>query len=262
MPRFAANLSMMYVEYPFLDRFAAAARDGFRAVEYQFPYDFPMTELRAALRDAALEQVMFNAPPGHWDQGERGTASLPGRERDFDTGLDRAIGYAQALDCRKIHLMAGILPDETRRAEYRRVYVSNLRRAARRLADHGMTALIEPINPRDIPGFFLNRQAEAHAVCAEVGEPNLKVQMDFYHCQIVEGDVAMRLRQGFDGVGHVQIAGVPHRHEPDLGELHHPYLFEVLDELGYSGWVGCEYRPRAGTSEGLAWLRAWLDRAQ
>lgn len=262
MPRFAANLSMMYVEHPFLQRFAAAARDGFQAVEFQFPYDFPSAELRAALRDAALEQVMFNAPPGKWDQGERGIASLPGRERDFDAALDRAIDYAESLSCRRLHLMAGILPDETRRAEHRRVYVSNLRRAARRLADHGMTALIEPINPRDIPGFFLNRQADAQAVCAEVGEPNLKVQMDVYHCQIVEGDVSMRLRQGFETIGHVQIAGVPHRHEPDLGELHHPYLFQVLDELGYSGWVGCEYRPRAGTSEGLAWLRGWLDRAQ
>ncbi len=255
MPRFAANLSMMYNEHAFLHRFAAAASDGFEAVEFLFPYDHPASEVAAALRGAGLKQVLFNAPPGDWAAGEKGVASLPGREREFDEGLDKAIDYAQALECPRIHLMAGLVADESRRAEQRATYVANLRRAAKRLAAYGLTGLIEPINTRDIPGFLLNTQADAHAVIAEVGEPNLKVQMDLYHCQIVEGDLAMKIRKHLSGVGHVQIAGVPERHEPDLGELNYPYLFALLDELGYEGWIGCEYRPRAGTSEGLGWLK-------
>jgi 2-dehydrotetronate isomerase len=254
MPRFAANLSMMYTEVPFLQRFEAAAQDGFRAVEFLFPYDHPAAEVAAALRGAGLEQALFNAPPGDWAAGEKGLASLPGREQEFAQGLDRAIEYAQALGCPRVHLMAGLLPDESRRAQHRATYVSNLRMAARRFAAHGLQAMIEPINTRDIPGFFLNTQADAHAILAEVGEPNLKVQMDLYHCQIVEGDLAMKIRKYLPGVGHIQIAGVPERHEPDIGEINYPYLFRLLDELGYSGWIGCEYRPRAGTRAGLGWL--------
>jgi hydroxypyruvate isomerase len=262
MPRFAANLSMMYTEVPFMQRFEAAARDGFKAVEFLFPYEFSPAEVRAALKTNELEQALFNAPPGDFAGGERGLASLPGREAEFAAGLDRAIEYAVALECPRVHIMAGLVKDPTQRAAQRAVYVSNLKLAARRLAQHGLTTLIEPINTRDIPGFFLNTQAEAHAIRAEVGEPSLKVQMDLYHCQIVEGDVSMRLRQWFDGVGHIQIAGVPQRHEPDIGEVNYPYLFGVLDELGYEGWVGCEYRPRGKTSEGLGWLRDWLARSR
>ncbi len=265
MPRFAANLSMMYTELAFLQRFEAAAKDGFRAVEFLFPYDHPAAEVAAALRGAGLKQVLFNAPPGDWAAGEKGLASLPGREKEFDAGLDRAIEYAQALDCPQVHLMAGLVADESRRAEQRATYVKNLRRAARRLATSGLTALIEPINTRDIPGFLLNTQAEAHAVLAEVGEPNLKVQMDLYHCQIVEGDLAMKIRKYLPGVGHFQIAGVPERHEPDIGEVNYPYLFGVIDEVaaqcGWDGWVGCEYKPKrggeaGGTSKGLGWFAA------
>lgn len=272
MPRFAANLSMLYPELPFIDRFAAAARDGFKAVEYLFPYAFPAEQLREQLQANGLQQVLFNAPPGGtdaasiahaWDvAGMRGTASLPGREAEFRTGVELALQYAAMLDCPRIHLMAGLLPAGADRAAHRAVYVSNLRWAAAQAAAAGRDVLIEPINTRDIPGFFLNRQDEAHAVIAEVGAANLKVQMDLYHLQIVEGDVAMKLRQYLPTgrVGHLQIAGVPQRHEPDLGELNHPYLFSVIDELGFDGWIGCEYRPARGpvangTSDGLGWLR-------
>jgi hydroxypyruvate isomerase len=260
MPRFAANLSMMYTEHAFLDRFEAAARDGFTAVEYLFPYDFPADELAARLQANNLRQVLFNAPPGDWQAGERGMACLPGREAEFRAGVLQALTYASALRCPRIHLMAGLAPAGTDRHDLRQAYVANLDWAARQAAMHDVEVLIEPINPRDIPGFFLNRQDDAHAVLAEVGASNLKVQMDLYHCQIVEGDLGMKLRQYLPTgrVGHIQIAGVPQRHEPDVGEVNFPYLFEVIDELGFEGWIGCEYRPRAGTSDGLGWLKPWL----
>lgn len=255
MPRLAANLSMMYTEHPFLDRFAAAAGDGFEAVEYLFPYEFPASELALRLRDSGLRQVLFNAPPGDWAAGERGTACLPGREDDFRTGVRQALDYAGTLGCPRVHLMAGLAPSGADRARLRETCLRNLEWAANAAAAQGVDCLIEPINTRDIPGFFLNRQDEAHAIVAEVGAPNLKVQMDLYHCQIVEGDVAMKLRRWLPTgrVGHLQIAGVPERHEPDVGELNYAYLFRVIDELGFDGWVGCEYRPKGGTSEGLGW---------
>ena len=258
MPRLAANLSMMYADRPFLDRFAAAAADGFKGVEFLFPYDFAAEAIREQLQIHGLQQVLFNSWPGDFGAGDRGLACLPGREADFQAGVDRAIAYAAVLDCPRIHAMAGLAPAGADAGALRRTYVSNLREAARRCADAGLTLLIEPINTRDIPGFFLNRQDDAHAVVAEVGAPNLKVQMDLYHCQIVEGDLAMKIRRYLPGVGHLQLAGVPERHEPDIGELNYPYLFALLDELGYDGWIGCEYRPRAGTSEGLGWARPWL----
>ena len=258
MPRFAANLSMMYQEHAFLDRFGAAAKDGFKGVEFLFPYAYPAAELRARLAEHGLAQALFNGPPGDWDAGERGLASLPGREAEFAKSVDTALEYARVLGNERVHLMAGLIRAGEERARHRAAYVSNLARAAKQAASAGITIVIEPINTRDIPGFFLNRQDEAHAVCAEVGAANLKVQMDFYHCQIVEGDLAMKLRQYIAGVGHIQIAGVPERHEPDAGEINYPYLFGLMDELGYAGWVGCEYRPAAGTSAGLGWLRPWL----
>ena len=277
MPRFAANLSLLYTELPFLDRFEAAARDGFEAVEYLFPYAFDLAELLARLKANGLQQVLFNAPPGGtdapgidaaWAAGARGTACVPGREAEFRAGVELALRYADALDCPRIHCMAGLLSESAAGADQasaaRSVYVSNLRWAATEAAKSGRTILIEPINPRDMPRFFLNRQDDAHAVVQEVGAPNLQVQMDLYHCQIVEGDVAMKLRQYLPTgrVGHLQIAGVPERHEPDVGELNCAYLFEVIDEVaaqcGWQGWVGCEYRPRlgaepGGTSRGLGW---------
>ena len=254
MPRFAANLTMMYREHPFLDRFAAAARDGFRGVEFLFPYEHDARALRSALDAHGLAQALFNAPPGDWENGERGLASLPGREDEFKRSFDTALEYARVLGNPCLHGMAGLIGPGADRARHRQVYVSNLAWAARQARPLGVTVVIEPINTGDIPGFFLNRQDEAHAVCRDAGEPNLKVQMDLYHCQIVEGDLAMKIRRYLGGVGHMQIAGVPERHEPDTGEVSYPYLFALIDELGYDGWIGCEYRPRRGTSEGLGWL--------
>ena len=256
MPRFAANLSMMYVEHPFLERFAAAAADGFPAVEFLFPYEWPAATLAAALAQCKLQQVLFNAPPGDFARGERGIACLPGREAEFRSGFARALEYAAALGCPRLHAMAGLVPEGSTRATLRPTYLRNLAWVARQAADASVDVLIEPINTRDIPGYFLNRQDEAHAVLAEIDAPRLKVQMDLYHCQIVEGDVAMKLRAYLPTgrVGHLQIAGVPDRHEPDAGELNYDYLFDVIDELGYDGWIGCEYRPAAATSSGLGWL--------
>ncbi|PKO40954.1 MAG: hydroxypyruvate isomerase [Betaproteobacteria bacterium HGW-Betaproteobacteria-3] len=273
MPQFAANLSMLYPELPFLDRFEAAAKDGFKAVEYLFPYAVPAVELAARLKAHGLQQVLFNAPPGGidapsidaaWAAGMRGSACIAGRESEFGAGVALALQYAEVLDCPRIHVMAGLIPDGMERDAVQPTYVANLRWAAAEAARHGRDVLIEPINPRDIPRFFLNRQDHAHEIVAEVGAPNLKVQMDLYHCQIVEGDVAMKIRKYLPtgAVGHFQIAGVPERHEPDVGEIHYPYLFDVIDEVsaacGWDGWVGCEYRPRlggqpGGTSAGLGW---------
>ena len=256
---------MLYPELEFLDRFAAAAKDGFKAVEYLFPYAYKSAEIAARLQAHGLQQVLFNAPPGNWDAGERGLACLGGREAEFRAGIDQALDYAAALACPRVHVMAGLLPPDIQREALYPTYLEQVGWAAQRAAKHGIEVLIEPINTRDIPGFFLNRQDQAHAVVAAIDAPNLKVQMDLYHCQIVEGDVEMKLRQYLPTgrVGHIQIAGVPQRHEPDLGELNYPHLLSVLDELGYSGWVGCEYRPgrgmqAGGTSAGLGWLKAYL----
>ncbi|MBC3916382.1 hydroxypyruvate isomerase family protein [Undibacterium sp. CY18W] len=263
MPRFAANLSMMYTELPFTERFAAAAKDGFTAVEYLFPYDYPAQDLQKLLQDNGLTQVLFNTPPGNWAAGERGMASIPGREEEFKLGLDQALEYARALGNRTLHVMAGLIQPEQDREKHRAVYLRNLAYAALLASRDNITIVIEPINTRDIPGYFLNRQDEAQEICQEIGVENLRVQFDIYHCQIVEGDVATKLRRDMSrqhaGIGHVQIAGVPDRHEPDQqSEVNYPYLFGLLDELGYEGWIGCEYRPRAGTSEGLSWLKPWL----
>ena len=270
MPRFAANLSMMYTELPFLERFAAAAQDGFKGVEFLFPYEWPVEQLAGLLQRHGLQQVLFNAPSGGldaaainaaWAQGMRGTAALPGREAEFRAGVTLALHYAQALQCPRIHCMAGVLPPDADPVRAQATFEANLRWAAQAAAGQDTTLLIEPINIRDMPGYFLHHQAHAHQTLAQVGAANLQVQMDLYHCQIMEGDIATKLRQYLPGgrVGHVQIAGVPDRHEPDSGELHYPYLFSVLDALGYAGWVGCEYRPRLGntpgaTRSGLGWL--------
>ncbi len=268
---------MMYTELPFLDRFEAAAQDGFKAVEYLFPYAYPAAELAARLTANGLQQVLFNAPPGGtdaasiakaWDsEGLKGTACLPGREAEFKAGVALALTYAHQLNCPRIHLMAGLVPEGVTREDLQGTYINNLRWAADQAAKAGLDVLMEPINTRDIPCFFLNRQDHAHDIIGLVGAANLKVQMDLYHCQIVEGDVAMKIRKYLPtgNVGHFQIAGVPERHEPDLGELHHPYLFNVIDEVSaqvnWDGWVGCEYRPKkggqpGGTSAGLGWLRS------
>lgn len=260
MPKFAANLSMMYQEHAFLERFAAAAKDGFKGVEFLFPFAFPAADIKARLQDHQLTLALFNGPPGNWDGGERGIASLPGREDEFKKSISTALEYAAVLGNDRLHVMAGLIKPGDDRVRHRAVYLQNLEYAAQQAASAGITVVIEPINTRDIPGFFLNRQDEAHAVCADVGAPNLKMQMDFYHCQIVEGDLAIKLQKFIRDIGHVQIAGVPERHEPDIGEINYPYLFDLLDRLKYDGWVGCEYRPRAATSAGLGWLKPYLAR--
>lgn len=276
MPRFAANLSLMYTELPFMDRFAAAASDGFVGVEYLFPYAWPAAELAARLADHSLQQVLFNAPPAGvdraamvnaWEQGARGTACLPGREAEFRDGVELALTYAHTMQSPRLHVMAGCPSPEVPVEQVYDTYLENLTWAAAMARPAGVELLIEPLNTRDVPDYFLTHQAQAHAVVQAVGADNLKVQMDLYHCQIMEGDVATKLRQYLPGgaVGHIQIAGVPERHEPDTGELHYPYLFEVIDSLAYPGWIGCEYRPRLGqktgaTRAGLGWLPKAADR--
>ena len=263
MPRFAANLSFLFDEVPFLERFGEAAHAGFRAVEFAFAYEYRIQELVAEQRGHRLDVVLLNAPPGDWEQGDRGLASIPGREHEFAAGISNALQYAQALSCSRIHVMAGVVPadaDDAERERRMRMYVRNLRAAAAEAQAQGVTILIEPINPRDMPGYLLTTQAQAHAVRSEVGARNLKVQMDFYHAQIVEGDLTEKLRRFLPHIGHVQIAGVPERHEPDGGEVNYGYIFKMLDELKYDGWVGCEYRPAQGTAAGLTWLYRLLDR--
>jgi hydroxypyruvate isomerase len=257
MPKLAANLSMMFQEVGFLDRFGAAAAAGFTGVEYLFPYDFPAAEVAERLRRHRLTQALFNLPPGDWSKGERGITALPGREEEFRAGVERALEYAAATGCRQLHAMAGVWPAGRDRREGREVYVANLRYAADQAARRGITILIEPVNTRDIPGFYLNTTAEAIAILGEVGRDNVHLQLDLYHCQIMEGDLAAHVRSLAGRYPHVQIAGVPDRHEPDRGEVNFDYLLGLLDETGYAGWVGLEYRPAGDTRAGLGWACRW-----
>ncbi|HEY0200626.1 MAG TPA: 2-oxo-tetronate isomerase [Burkholderiaceae bacterium] len=265
MPRFAADLSFLYQDLPFLDRFEAAAHDGFEAVEYLAPYAFDAVEIAARLRAHGLRQVLFNAPPSGgdaaqaataWQRAERGIACLPGREAEFRAGFALALAYADALDCPHIHVMAGLAPPGADHAALHATYAANLRWAATEAAQAGRGVLIEPINPRDMPGYLLQRQDQAHAVLDAVDAPNLRVQMDLYHCQIVEGDLSTRLRQYLPTgrVGHIQTASVPGRNEPGTGEVNDSHVFNLIDMLGYTGWIGCEYRPLVGTRAGLGWM--------
>ena len=253
MPRLAANLTYLFSELPFLERFAAAAAAGFRAVEFQNPYAFAPTEVAACVERHGLAHVLLNMPAGDGEKGERGLAALPGREEDFLRELGRAVEYARASGCKLIHVLAGIASGPAARA----VYVANLSRAADLLAPHGITATIEPLNSRDNPGYFLSRTVDALDIVAAVGRGNVSLQFDLYHCQIMEGDLARHTRELAGRFAHVQIAGVPERHEPNVGEVNYAYLLDLLDETGYAGWVGCEYRPKAGTLAGLGWARRW-----
>jgi hydroxypyruvate isomerase len=257
MPKLAANLTMLFNEVPFLERFERAAEAGFGAVEFLFPYDHPPEDLAALLARNGLEMALFNLPPGDWDGGERGLAALPDREGEFRESLEAALPYIDALACRRVHMMAGIPPEGADPSVCGEAYAGNLRIAAEVLAPRGVAVLVEPINRRDIPGYFLNRQGEAVALLEAVGAPNAGLQMDFYHCQIVDGDLATHLRANFSHIRHIQIAGVPERHEPDMGEVNYLYLFDLLDRLGYDGWVGCEYRPLGDTLAGLGWARPY-----
>ncbi len=257
MPRLAANLSFLFTELPLLERIGAAAAAGFKGAEMLFPYECDLIDFRAAWLEAGIEPVLFNTPPGDWDAGERGVAALPGREPLFNAHLAEAMTYALFVGCKRLHVMAGIPPEDADPAECEAVFVENLRMAAEGAAPCGITITIEPINAIDIPGYFLTRQDQAVRILTAVGMENTALQMDFYHCARVEGDPAGCFARNFPRIGHIQIAGVPERNEPDTGELDYRPLFALIDEMGYEGWVACEYHPRAGTQAGLGWARDW-----
>jgi len=255
MPRFAANLSLMFTEVPFLDRFDAAAKAGFTAVEFLFPYEHPPEAIGERLHRNGLTQALFNLPPGNWDAGEKGFAALPDRFADLQQSFRTALPYAQATGVKRLHLMAGIASrsDPQAVAAFRKSAIA----AAEFFAAHGLDVVIEPINPRNVPGYFLNDFAFARDLILELKIPNLKLQFDIYHCQIIHGDVTMRLREMMPIIGHIQIASIPSRHEPDEEELNYPFLFTELDRLGYDGFVGCEYNPRGKTTDGLGWFKSY-----
>jgi hydroxypyruvate isomerase len=255
MPHFAANLTMMFNEWSFLDRFKAAADAGFSAVEFLFPYEHSPDAVAKALQGAGLQQALFNMPPGDWAKGERGMAALVGREAEFKAGVATALTYAEATGVKRLHMMSGLVSNLD--PEAMACYEANLRYAGEQLAQHGLDLVIEPINGRNMPGYFLNDFDLAARLIGQAGLPNIKLQFDLYHCQIIHGDVTMRMRHAMPLIGHIQIASVPSRHEPDAEELNYPFLFDELDRLGYQGFVGCEYNPKAGTLEGLGWFREW-----
>ncbi len=253
MPRFAANLSMMFNEVSFLDRFEAAARAGFKAVEFLFPYDHPAAEVRARLDAAGVELVLFNMPPGDWAAGERGIAALPGRQAEFREGVERALEYAAALDCRMVHCMAGLAPAGLHPVTAAATYAANLAWATERAHAAGVLVAIEPINHRDMPGYHLHTMAQGAALVEAFGRDRLGLQFDIYHCQVSEGDVTTRMAALLPAIAHMQIADVPGRHEPGTGEIGWEYVLGQVDALGYAGWLGCEYRPAGDTVAGLAW---------
>ena len=253
MPRFAANLSMMFNELPFLDRFAAARAAGFEAVEFLFPYDFPARDIAARLKDNGLTQVLFNSPPGDWENGERGLACIPGRGQEFRDGIMKALDYAAALECPRLHVMAGMMPAGVAQGTVTCLYAINLAWAAEKAIAQGVTCVIEPINQRDMPGYALTGTANAVAVIEAVGPERLGLQFDLYHTQITEGDLVPRARALLPHIAHMQVADTPGRHEPGTGEVNWPFVFGQLDAMGYRGWIGCEYRPAADTLAGLGW---------
>jgi hydroxypyruvate isomerase len=261
VPRFAANVTLLYPDVPLRDRVAAAARDGFTAVEVQFPYELAAAEMRRALRDARVGLVLLNAPAGAAASGERGLAALPGREADFRRSVEQGLDYARQAGARCMHVMAGVAPVGAPPDECLQAYLRNLAWAGAAAKPYGVTVTIEPINARDIPGYFLCRLQQAADVLAALQNDNVGLQFDAYHVQVMEGDLARNLARHFASIRHVQVAGAPDRNEPDTGEIHYPHLFRLLDDLGYRGWVGCEYRPSrgaapGGTSAGLGWLRS------
>ena len=255
MPRFSANLSMLFTEHEFLERFEAAAHAGFKGVEYVGPYDHPPEAVAARLKKSGLTQVLFNLPPGDWGRGERGMAVLPDRIDEFRKSVATAIVYARALGCSQVNCLAGIAPPGASDKELDAVFIDNLRYASRKLEDAGIRLLIEAINTRDIPGFFLTSSRQAFDIIERVGSGNLWFQYDIYHMQIMEGDLARTIEENLGRIAHIQMADNPGRHEPGTGEINYPFLFEHLDRIGYEGWVGAEYRPRQGTEAGLGWFR-------
>lgn len=254
MPKFAANLSMMFNEWPFLERFQAAAAAGFTAVEYLFPYDYPAETVAEALHSAGLQQALFNMPPGDWAAGDRGLASLTDRREEFNSALATAISYGNALDTPLLHMMAGIASWDDPAAVS--CYRDNLKKASDATAEAGIGLVIEPINKRDMPGYFLNDFNRAFDLILDIDRPNLKLQFDIYHRQILHGDVITALRQMAPHIGHIQVAAVPTRHEPLTGELDDRRIFQEVDAIGYQGYIGCEYRPAGSTEDGLSWMKS------
>ncbi|MZR31260.1 2-oxo-tetronate isomerase [Sneathiella litorea] len=258
---FAANLSFLYQDLPFLDRFAAAADDGFKGVEYLFPYAFDPDEIITRLNDNDLTQVLFNLWAGDFENGERGLSSLPGREVEFQASLDQAIDFATALGCKRLHVMAGIRDTTVTKEKQLTVYRNNLLKTAKTCERLGITALIEPINTKDMPGYFLDSASMAAAIIEEINHPNLRLQFDIYHVQRTDGDIANQYKRLAPLIRHIQVANPPNRHEPDNGEINYPFIFDLLEAEGYDGWIGCEYAPSAGTSETLKWAHRYLAQA-
>lgn len=257
MPKFAANLSMMFNEVPFLDRFAAARAAGFEAVEFLFPYEFAAADIARRLSDNGLANVLFNAPPGDWSAGERGMACLPERRAEFREGIKRALDYAAALGCPRLHVMAGLAPSGVARETLLATYAANLDFAAEECGKAGVKPVIEPINHRDIPAFFLNTTAEAKAIIEALGPERIGLQFDLYHCQITEGDVTRKARELLPYIAHMQVADTPGRNEPGTGEVRWGFVFDAIDAMGYRGWIGCEYRPKGETLAGLGWWQQY-----
>jgi hydroxypyruvate isomerase len=257
MPKFAANLSWLYQDLPFLERFQAARASGFKAVEFLFPYLFQPGEIAARLAETELTAVLFNAPPGDFDKGERGLAALPSRQSDFQASVQQALEYVEWLQPRCLHVMAGITEGmDTERAF--ETYITNIQFVLEETKGTDLMITLEPINTRDIPGYFLTAIEQATDILEELNHPRLKIQLDWYHAQIMGGDLSRRTERFFAQIGHIQVAGVPDRNEPDRGEVHFPYLFQLVDQLDYQGWIGCEYRPATTTGEGLGWLKPFL----
>jgi hydroxypyruvate isomerase len=261
MPKFAANLSLLFTELPFLDRFEAAAAAGFDAVEFMFPYDFQAEEIASRLQAAGLHLALFNLPAGNWAAGERGLAIYSNLVGEFRESVDRAITYAMVLGCKQLHCLAGIVPNGGDIRAMRKTYIENLRYAAKAAASEGITLLIEAINTRDVPGYFLDTTAKAADVLESVEAANLRLQYDVYHMQIMEGDLSPTIDKFHHLIAHIQIADTPGRHEPGTGEINYPFIFDHLDRIGYAGYVGCEYRPRTSTIDSLAWFRDWKRRS-
>jgi hydroxypyruvate isomerase len=259
MPKLAANLSMLFTELDFWKRFAAARREGFRAVEMLFPYEFDSAEIARLLREESLKLVLFNSPPGDLTAGERGLAALVGREHEFRQKFELCLAYAAVLSCRQVHFMAGVVPADADPGEHRRCFLANLRWAANLAKSRDLNLLLEPLNPHDVPRYLIPTIADAVSILEELRLDNLFLQFDAYHTQMSEGRLTEKLNTHFPLIRHVQISGVPGRHEPDdRQEINFPYLLRLIDELGYGGWVGCEYRPRSDTCSGLGWARPWL----
>ena len=258
MPKFNANLTMLFNEVDFMDRFEAAANAGFKGVEYLFPYAYPKEQLGERLQKYGLTQVLHNLPAGDWAGGERGIATIPGREGEFQDGVGTAIEYATALGCKQVNCLAGIPPKDAAAEKVRATFVSYLKFAAEKLAAAGIRLLIEPCNSRDIPGFYLNRSRQALDIIDEVGSSNLLLQYDIYHMQIMEGDLAPTIERNLAAIAHMQLADNPGRNEPGTGEINYPFLFDFIDRVGYQGWIGCEYKPKGNTVAGLVWVKPYL----